>query len=192
VVSPYFVPGDEGVASFAALEARGVRVRILTNSLASNDVIATQAGYARYREALLRAGVELHELKPAGAGREGGLRLRDAVGGSSRAALHEKSFVADREWVFVGSLNLDPRSVRVNAEIGVLVRSPELAAQVAAIFERNASAQRAWRVELADGGVAWVDEQDGRTVRLASDPDASGWRRFLQGVFGVLAPESLL
>ena len=71
-------------------------------------------------------------------------------------------------------------------------RSPELAAQVAAIFERNASAQRAWRVELADGGVAWLDEQDGRTVRLASDPAASGWRRFLQGLFGIVAPESLL
>jgi putative cardiolipin synthase len=193
VVSPYFVPGDSGVASFAALEASGVRVRILTNSLASNDVVPTQAGYARYREALLRAGVELHELKPRGtADRDGKGGWRDTIGGSSRAALHEKSFVADREWVFVGSLNLDPRSVRVNAEIGVLVRSPELASQVAAIFERNASAQSAWRVGLAEGGVEWIDEADGGTVRHARDPEASGWRRFMQGVYGIVAPESLL
>lgn len=193
VVSPYFVPGDSGVASFAALVESGVRVRILTNSLATNDVIPTQAGYARYRKALLRAGVELHELKPTGpAGPDGPNRPHGVFGGSSRAALHEKSFVADREWVFVGSLNLDPRSLRVNTEIGVLVRSPELTARVADIFERNASAQQAWRVELAGDRVVWVDEADGRTVRHDRDPQASGWRRFMQGVYSVVAPESLL
>jgi putative cardiolipin synthase len=192
VVSPYFVPGDTGVASFAALEAAGVRVRILTNSLASNDVVPTQAGYARYREALLRAGVELHELRPSGPAGGDGPWPGNPIGGSSRAALHEKSFVVDREWVFVGSLNLDPRSLWVNAEIGVLVRSPELAEQVAGIFERNASPKRAWRVVLADDGVAWIDEADGRTVRHTRDPEASGWRRFMQGVYGVVAPESLL
>lgn len=193
VVSPYFVPGDSGVASFAALEAAGVRVRILTNSLASNDVVPTQAGYARYREALLRAGVELHELRPSGpAGGDATWPGSNPIGGSSRAALHEKSFVVDREWVFVGSLNLDPRSLWVNAEIGVLVRSPALAEQVAGIFERNASPERAWRVVLGDDGVTWIDEADGRAVRYTRDPEAGGWRRFMQGVYGIVAPESLL
>jgi putative cardiolipin synthase len=191
-VAPYFVPGDAGVASFGALVGRGVSVRVLTNSLMSNDVLATQAGYAKYREALLRAGVSLYELKPSGPGRGGGVKLRDSIIGSSRAALHEKSFVIDRSTVFVGSLNLDPRSVRLNSEVGVLVRSAPLAAEIAAIFERNAAPASAWRVELRDSRVAWIDGSgDGARV-VEDDPGSSAWRRFMQRVYGVLAPESLL
>lgn len=192
VVSPYFVPGEAGVASLAALKASGVRVRVLTNSLASNDVVPTQAGYARYRQALLESGIELHELKPSAQARAGRRPLRETLVGSFRAALHEKSFVVDRRWVFVGSLNLDPRSVRVNAEIGVLVHSPELAAQVAAAFERNSAAERAWRVELVEGVVTWVDDGTAQPTRHASDPEASLWRRIAEVFYRVVAPDSLL
>jgi putative cardiolipin synthase len=193
VVAPYFVPGEVGVASFSALVREGVRVRVLTNSLAANDVLPAQAGYARYREALLRGGVELHELKPGGPGREGARRAGNPIGGSSRAALHEKSFVIDRETVFVGSLNLDPRSVRVNTEVGVLARSDALAGEVAAIFDRNASPDSAWRVVLGDDGrVAWEEAEGGTTRLLHGEPGANAWRRFMQGVYRVIAPESLL
>ena len=193
VVAPYFVPGAEGVAAFGALVRDGVTVRVLTNSLMSNDVLPAQAGYAKYRRALLEAGVALHELKPSGPGRDGGVRIRDTLVGSSRAALHEKSFVIDRGTVFVGSLNLDPRSIRVNTEVGVLVRSEALAADVAAIFDRNASPDSAWRVTLHDGQMAWEDrDASGATRRHDTEPDSSGWRRFLQRVYAILAPEALL
>jgi putative cardiolipin synthase len=192
LVAPYFVPGEAGVAAFEALVRRGIRVRILTNSLASNDVIATQAGYARHRDALLRAGVELHEFKPDGGGRGGRARAPSGVAGGSRAALHEKSFVVDREAAFVGSLNLDPRSIRTNTEVGVLVRSAALAAEIAAIFDRNAAPERAWRVERVDGAVVWTDLSGPTPVSHRAEPGASGWRRLLQSVYGLLAPESML
>jgi putative cardiolipin synthase len=192
VVAPYFVPGEAGVAAFGALVREGVRVRVLTNSLASNDVLATQAGYARYRDDLLRAGVELHELKAAAGSRDGRARTRYAPGAGSRAALHEKSFVIDREVVFVGSLNLDPRSVRLNSEVGVLVRSPALAGEVAAIFERNAAPDRAWRLAWVDGREVWIGEHEGRELRLDTEPDAGPWRRLMQSVYGLFVPESLL
>lgn len=192
VVAPYFVPAGEVVSSFAALVQRGVRVRILTNSLASNDVLATQAGYARYRKALLEAGIELHELKPRGRGRDDRPRSFGAPGGSSRAALHEKSFVIDRQTVFVGSLNIDPRSVLTNTEVGVLVRGDALAGEVAAIFDRNTAPQQAWRVEMTQGEVTWVGLDDGTVVRHTSEPDASLWLRFMQSVYQLIAPESLL
>ena len=193
VVAPYFVPGVEGVAAFGALVRDGVSVRVLTNSLTSNDVPAAQAGYAKYRRALLEAGVALHELKPAGPGRDGPVRIRDALGGGSRAALHEKSFVIDRATVFVGSLNLDPRSLRVNTEVGVLVRSEALAGDVAAIFDRNAAPASAWRLALRDGVVTWEDLDDaGAPRRAVEEPGASAWRRLMQGFYAVFAPESLL
>jgi putative cardiolipin synthase len=191
-VAPYFVPGETGVASFGALVRDGVAVRVLTNSLMSNDVLATQAGYAKYREALLRAGVTLYELKPGGPGRDGRVRLRDSLGGGSRAALHEKSFVIDRRTVFVGSLNLDPRSVRVNTEVGVLVRSEPLAGEIAAIFERNAAPDSAWRIELRDGRVAWIDASGGTPVVVEDEPGSNAWRRLMQWVYRLLAPEALL
>ncbi|MEI7446211.1 MAG: phospholipase D-like domain-containing protein, partial [Burkholderiales bacterium] len=193
LVAPYFVPGAEGVAALGALVRDGVTVRVLTNSLTSNDVLPAQAGYANYRPALLEAGVVLHELKPSGPGRDGPRRIRDTLGGSSRAALHEKSFVIDRHTVFVGSLNLDPRSVRVNTEVGVLVRSEALASDIGSIFERNASAASAWRVVRVDGRLAWEDrDETGVVRRVDTEPGASAWRRFLQRIYGLVAPESLL
>lgn len=146
----------------------GAAVRVLTNSLMSNDALATQAGYAKYRESLLRAGVTLCELKPSGPGRDGRVRLRDSLGGGSRAALHEESFIIDRRTVFVGSLNLDPRSVRVNTEVGVLVRS-----------------------ELRVGRVAWIDASGGAPVVVEDEPGSNAWRRLMQWVDRLLAPEAL-
>lgn len=193
LVAPYFVPGASGVASLGALVRDGVTVRVLTNSLGSNDVLPAQAGYANYRPALLEAGVVLHELKPSGPERDGPRRIRATLGGSSRAALHEKSFVIDRHTVFVGSLNLDPRSVRVNTEVGVLVRSEALAADVIAIFERNASPSSAWRVVLEGGRPAWEDrDPSGAVRRVDTEPGTGAWRRFLQRIYGLVAPESLL
>src|SRR6185436_3809028 len=146
LVSPYFVPGKWGVQWLQELAARGVRIRILTNSFAATDVRAVHAGYSPYREALLRAGIELYELKPSAnvqPAREG----RRQITGSSRSSLHAKTYMADGRLIFVGSLNLDPRSALLNTEMGIAIDSTELCAPL-----RERLVDRlpdiAWRVEL--------------------------------------------
>ena len=112
-----------------------MRVAILTNSLASNDVSVVHAGYSKYREALLRAGVELYEMDKKLTRQQ--RKQKKGVGGSSKASLHAKSFVLDREKVFIGSLNLDPRSFHENSEIGVIISSPDTATDMAELRKRS-------------------------------------------------------
>ena len=126
VISPYFVPGKEGVALMRELIARGVHIRILTNSLASTDAPLVHNGYARYRVALLKMGVELSEVRP----RLGQKRARFHPFRSANASLHAKALVIDRRTVFIGSLNMDERSKHFNSELGLVMRSPEIAHQV--------------------------------------------------------------
>lgn len=183
IVSPYFVPGDEGTAGFVAVAQAGKRVRILTNSLAANDVAAVHGGYAQYRRKLLKGGVELFELKP-----DEGTQVGQSFFGSSGASLHTKALIVDGDELFVGSFNLDPRSALLNTEQGVLVSSRELAQQLGAIFERQVSGERAWRVSLVDGKLRWSDG----TVEHDDEPMASGWRRFQAWLAKVFPIESQL
>ncbi|MES2692939.1 MAG: phospholipase D family protein [Verrucomicrobiota bacterium] len=193
LVSPYFVPGKQGVALLAAVRQRGVRVVVITNSLASTDGIPVHAGYQRYRKPLLEAGVELYEMKPtAGASRgrrSGG--LRGSSGGSSAASLHGKTFAFDRKIGFIGSYNLDPRSSKLNTEMGVLFDIPELAARLPATLERRID-HDAYRLELADGHLVWVTREGDTEVRYHSEPGASHWKRFKVGVLSLLPIEGLL
>ncbi len=188
IVSPYFVPGTAGVDYFRRMRGRGVRVVVLTNSLAATDVSAVHAGYSRYRRALLEAGVEIYEVKPTARRSDDKGRKDDAshgLGGSSRASLHAKVFVFDRRAVFVGSLNLDPRSVSLNTEIGIVFESPELAAQISGELTGKVS-DAAYRLELVPGAgaagstrsIEWVERENGREVRYATEPQSGVWRRF--------------
>jgi putative cardiolipin synthase len=191
LVSPYFVPGELGVRFFGSKAQDGVKVKVLTNSLAATDVWLVHAGYMNYRKPLLQKGVELYELKPAFRADAGVKRLV----GSSRASLHGKTFVYDRRSVFIGSVNIDPRSIKQNTEVGVLVMSQDLAQQVAALFERWTRPDAAYRVELVYQGargekLVWVGEQDGQPVELTSEPEAGFWRRFGAGLFSLLPIES--
>ena len=202
LVSPYFVPGGNGVEFLRHLRKSGVRVRVLTNSLASTDEVAVYAGYAKYQRALLEAGIELYEISPA-AVREGTAGQRhkrdeDEPHGSARAraALHAKVLIFDCRTFFVGSLNLDPRSAFTNTEIGLMVDAPAEAAQLCATLDR-ALPQGAYRLELrpAESGEAqieWVGMEDGREVRYASEPMTSAWRRFQCWLYSLLPIEPLL
>jgi len=183
VISPYFVPGDSGTGLFVEKAQSGVRVRILTNSLAANDVAAVHGGYSSYREQLLEGGVALWELKP-----ERGEQSESSLFGSSGASLHTKALTLDGEMLFVGSFNLDPRSVSLNTEQGVLVANPELAAQLNAIFDLQTSGAKAWQVSLVDGKLHWTDGSS----TYDSEPEASGWRRFQAWLARVLSIESQL
>lgn len=195
IVSPYFIPGEAGVAWLKKLVDRGVRVTVLTNSLAATDVGAVHAGYSRYRMALLESGVRLHELKPDAIehARASGEKRRIS---SSSASLHAKTFVFDRRAVFIGSLNLDPRSVRLNTEIGVVCESPPLAGELASSIEQNLD-KIAWRLERVvdtsgNARIAWNETSAGGAQQHLQEPGVSGWRKFSVWFLGLLPIESQL
>lgn len=192
LVSPYFVPGEEGIAALKEIRGRNVRVRVLTNSLASSDVAAVHAGYSRYRVPLLAMGVELYELKPIiPAGQR---RKRKIMFGSARASLHAKTYVFDRRRVVIGSMNLDPRSMYLNTELGLMIDSETLAGDIAASFDELVDTDYSYRVELADdqGGLRWSSEDNGAMTTYSHDPLASIWRRLTVRILGWLPMERQL
>lgn len=183
IISPYFVPGKEGTAFLVDLVKHGVRVRILTNSLAANDVAAVHGGYAESRKALLKGGVELWELKPTS---EKAVKM--SYSGASGASLHAKALSVDGTGVFVGSFNLDPRSAEWNAEMGVYVKQPELAQQFEELFSVGTEPAMAWQVALVDGDLNWSDG----TEVFDHEPQASRGRRFKAWLARVLPVNSML
>ena len=191
LVSPYFVPGQTGTELLKTLIDRGVTVRVLTNSLAATDVPLVHAGYAKYRSQLIKHGAHLFELKPTASADIGGQSSTRSPAPSSEASLHAKAFVIDRRIVMIGSMNFDPRSAWYNSELGILVDSPALAAQVVQAFERLAASDRVWRMMLDDNGLIWAstDPNDGGVLR--SEP-ASFWRRAQVQLLGPLAPEDFM
>jgi putative cardiolipin synthase len=196
IVSPYFVPGKRGVAWLSGLTQHGVHVTVLTNSLAATDVAAVHAGYQRYRKALLEAGVQLYELKPV-ATTNSNVDKKNSVFGSSKASLHAKTYVFDRESVFIGSMNLDPRSVELNTEIGVYCESERAARQVTE-HVNSSLARGAWRLELRTdvtgaSHIVWNDTaEDGTVTVLDSEPEVSALRRAGIWFLAILPIESQL
>jgi putative cardiolipin synthase len=185
LVSPYLVPMKEGTESFVQLVARGVKVRILTNSLESNDVAAVHAGYAKRRKRLLEGGVELYELRrsavPAGRSKSG----------HSSAALHAKTFQVDGRRAFVGSFNFDPRSAKLNTEMGFVLESPALAGAIRSFFDKQVP-QLAYTVQLSGGDIQWLDSS-GESPKLShSEPGSSAWRRVSVKVLSLLSIDWLL
>ena len=133
ISTPFFVPDDEDVEWYRSVTERGVRVRILTNSLASNIGTISNSGYRKYRRKLLAAGVELYELRTDADFRS---VLEIPPTSAEHLGLHAKAIVLDRKKVYVGSLNLDRRSIYLNTEMGILTEDPVLADRVAGFIER--------------------------------------------------------
>ena len=191
LITPYFVPGDGGTAALVELAKRGVAVRILTNSLSASDVSAVHAGYAKRREALLRGGVMLYELKPT-AGRD----APDAamsVGSSATSGLHAKTFAVDRARVFVGSFNFDPRSARLNTEMGLVIDSATLAQRMADGFDQQVPLV-AYEVRLGPDGVGlqWIERTPAGERHYDTEPGTGWWARFKVDVLSVLPIDWLL
>ncbi|MBB1199738.1 phospholipase D family protein [Enterobacteriaceae bacterium 89] len=190
IISAYFVPGRAGVAQILQLVRKGVKVAILTNSLAANDVAMVHAGYARWRKKLLRHGVELYELKPTNRPLPG---IHDrGLTGNSGSSLHAKTFSIDGKKVFIGSFNFDPRSALLNTEMGLVIESESLAQRIHHRFLRS-QRNAAWQLKLTRWGkIHWIEREEGRERELKKEPDTTLWRRLLVLMAYLLPIEWLL
>jgi putative cardiolipin synthase len=184
IESAYFVVRQQGIDLTRALTSRGVKVRVLTNSLASNNVLAAQSGHSKHRGELLDAGMELYELRPDATS----VRWQVAPQGQNCiTTLHSKVLVIDEQRAFVGSFNLDPRSAEINSEIGLLVDSPVFARQVKAILDNGIKPENAYHVTKDEGGnLLWDTIVDGQPRTWSKDPETSGFKRFKAGSIELL------
>lgn len=190
IISPYFVPGPRGADALCRLSEKGVRIRILTNSLASNDVSAVHAGYSRYRKQLLRAGIELYELDEEI--KKDVLKRLSWLPGLSKSSLHAKTMVLDRKSMFVGSMNLDQRSLNINNEIGILFFNKEMADKSARTFIENIE-KVAFRVTLdSSGSLQWKVNRNGKEIVFKDEPYAGFWTNLSVWLVSLLPVESFL
>jgi cardiolipin synthase C len=197
IVSPYLVPGPKALEFFRTLHERHVRVRILTNSLASTDQPVVHSGYQKTRVPLLEAGVELYEVRPwLGQPVVHGDSLKSPSAGPY--ALHAKVFVFDRKRLFIGSMNLDPRSLRVNTEVGLIIDSPELAREVARRFGEIAQPANSYVVALDGSGpggapsLVWRTLENGKPQEYRTEPGAAPGRRIEADALSLLPLGELL
>jgi cardiolipin synthase C len=189
LTSPYLIPGPKGIETFQALCARQVKMTVITNSLAATDETLVHAGYSRYRYPMLLAGVDLYELSPERT------RLNKRLGlfGKSRGRLHAKTAIVDEQLVFLGSMNLDPRSETQNTEFALFIDSPELARELQRIL-RITKLQSAYRLRLSPetGDLQWLTMDEDVEVVLNDEPESSLWMRFHNLFLAPLVPEQLL
>ena len=201
IVSPYFVPGDRGTEYLVDMVTEGIKVLLVTNSLSSTDGLMAQSGYARQRIELLKGGVEIYELKDETKSKASRSLRRSA---KAKSGLHAKTYIFDREEIFIGSFNFDQRSANINSEVGIIYQVPEMAQLVASSVFDTAVIEGAYKVELViehedvDGidveqeKIVWVETKDGKETHYTKDPGTSGWRRFNEDIFSILPIESQL
>ncbi len=198
MVSPYLIPGREGMQLLTTLRQHGARVRILTNSLESTTVVLAQAGYMHYRTPLLDSGVELYEIRSL-LGNNRGSGQTAAISRFGNYSLHGKMFVFDRQRVFIGSMNFDQRSMHLNTEIGLIIDSPELAQQVARRFDAMVLPENSYALALRkpDSGqgqvsLTWSTVEAGQPKVYDEEPARSTWQRLEAHVLTLVAPDSEL
>lgn len=192
IATPYFVPGNRGTQWFKDKKKKGIDIKILTNSLAATDVTAVHAGYKKYRRQLVAAGIHLFELKPTAKSLRS--KANKLIEGSKHASLHAKYIVVDRQYVFIGSANMDPRSELLNTEIGIMVNSRELAKKTIELFERSSSLENSYQLQLnkSDNRLSWLTSKSGREIAFSQEPEAGFFRKLAVFLIGLLPVESLL
>ena len=183
IISPYYVPGKNGVALTRELLDAGIRVVVVTNSLASNNHVPVHSAYGRYRKDIAGMGVELFETRS-----DAGRFIQD-TDAPEQFTLHTKLMLIDRRYLFVGSLNMDPRSIDINAEMGLLIDSPEMTGAIADRIDERLP-NMAYKIVLTDKNkLEWHGITDGVEVIETKEPQTSGWLRF-KAWFLKIAPES--
>lgn len=190
IVSPYFIPTEQGVEILASLVRQGIQVRVLTNSLEATDVLPVHAAYAKYRIPLLQSGVALYEMRSE----KERIRPKEKAGpfGSSGTSLHAKTFAIDGKRVFIGSFNFDPRSARLNTELGFVIESPVLAKKLAEAFDQGLG-QYAYQLGLNEKQqLIWQVHTDKEPQVLTSEPGANIWTNLYLRFLSLLPIEPLL
>ncbi|ASK28150.1 hypothetical protein BG910_10795 [Neisseria chenwenguii] len=188
LVSPYFVPTKSGMNALDKIVKSGVDVTVFTNSLQATDVAAVHSGYVKYRKPLLKSGISLYELQPNHAVPK--TKKDRGLTGSSATSLHAKTFIVDKKRIFIGSLNLDPRSARLNTEMGVVIESPEIAGSMQRTLE-NTTPEYAYKVTLGrHNRLHWYDPRDRKNY--TKEPEAKFWKRVTARVLSWLPIEGLL
>ena len=187
VITPYLVPRDEGIEWVEEIRGQGIRLVFITNSLASTNHVAVHSGYARYRRRLLNAGAELYEVKVDEIPRS--LQKLTEI---ESVTLHTKAVVIDRDELFVGSLNFDPRSIAINTEVGLFIHSPEMASDFSDLVWKDIP-KYTYRVELNERNqLRWHYQYKDEDLVLTSEPQAGFWRRFKAGFYRLLPIEDQL
>ena len=182
VISPYFVPRKAGIEAFSEVQSRGIDVIIITNSLAANNQSSVHGGYAPSRKPLLRNGVKIYEVRP-----DADVSGSEIVAASgAKATLHTKAFIVDRKELFIGSFNFDPRSANINTELGVIIRSPEMAEEFAQVVDARKDTQ-AYEVYLNEKEqLRWRSFENGEEVIVNKEPQTTWWQRFVAGFMRML------
>lgn len=189
IENAYFIPRDRGVTTLGNLHKRGVTVRVLTNSLASNDMLAAHAGYSRYRKRLLQGGIQIYELRPDAGGN---YESRSLKARSAKSAVHTKSIVFDQESVIIGTMNIDPRSFDLNTEIVLYIENEDVARQAADYLDSGVQPENSYRLKLQGADqfdetdlqqqkIVWITEKDGQNIVYTSEPEAGLFQKL--GVF---------
>jgi putative cardiolipin synthase len=189
LTSPYMIPGELGMQSFQNLQRDKVKVTVITNSLAATDEPLVHTGYSRYRERMLEAGVDLYELSPSRAQHT----KRLGTFGSSLGRLHAKTAVIDHRTIFIGSMNLDPRSASTNTEFGMFIESRALAKELLRVINIS-KLEGAYRVRLEPGTaqLQWLTMEEDKEIVLGVEPESSFWLRVHNMFLGWFVPEQLL
>lgn len=191
MVTPYLIPGDEGMQLFGDLRSRDVRVRILTNSLISATLPLGHSGYMGYRVPMLEIGIELYEVR-ALLGNTRGSGQTAAMSRHGTYSLHAKMFVFDRRSIYIGSMNFDQRSMHLNTEVGLLIDSPELAEELARRFAAMVQPANAYEVLLQANRsgqghhLIWRTLEDDAMVDLQSEPARSAWQKLQARLLSLL------
>ena len=187
IISPYFVPLKGGIEGLTEIQKRGVRVTVITNSLAANNQFTVHGGYAPSRKPLLEAGVRIYEIRPDA--EVSGTEFVNASG--AKSTLYTKAFIVDDKEVFIGSFNFDPRSANINTELGVIIFDPEMALLFAALVA-DALQEQTFEVFLNEKGkVRWRGYVNGEEVIYDKEPETTWGQRFMAG-FARILPKSQL
>ncbi|MDN7137215.1 phospholipase D family protein [Pseudidiomarina sp. 1APP75-27a] len=177
LVTPYLIPTASGVEILKTLAARDVDISILTNSLAATDLAIVYAGYGKWRQELLEAGIKLYELRPTDAQLDEEQEPAGSFSLSPGSSLHAKAVAIDGQKLFIGSFNFDPRSANLNTELGFMIESPELARDLGQLFDSRVR-KRAYRLTLDEqGDLVWIEHQQEQVLTYNKDPETSWCRR---------------
>jgi putative cardiolipin synthase len=176
ITNAYIIPGERGIEFLRTLNTRGVDVRILTNSLASHDVPAVNSHYEPWRGDIVGTGTKLYELRADA-------EIQSIVDVPPVAAkfvgLHTKASVSDGRLVFIGSMNLDPRSGAINTEMGAVINSPGLGGELRELMLRDMRPENAWQVTIGDNGKLQWQNSDETVTRQPT-------RGFMQHVMNLI------